>query len=129
MITLIKIRFKYLSTHRCSVCWSYFFIPIYLFIYCSFFLILTKFGPKENKFKEEANNITKNVFSQNLKNEKYNFSLVSNDEKDKKILQELINKDIDWFSKIEEVNSKNPIIKIKNENEKYKYRINSKSRK
>ena len=28
MITLIKIRCKYLSNHRCAVFWSYFFIPI-----------------------------------------------------------------------------------------------------
>ena len=123
MITLIKIRFKYLSRHSCSVCLSYFFIPIFLLIYYSFLLILIKFARKENKFEEEANYITKKLFAQNLTFDKYNFSLVSNDRKDKEILQELINKDIDWFSKMNEVNNKNPIIKINNENEKYKIEL------
>ena len=123
MITLIKIRLKYLYRHSCSACFSYFFIPIYLLAYYSFFVILIKLAPKENKFEEEANNITRKLFDQNLTFDKYNFSLVSNDRKDKEILQELINKDIDWFSKMNEVNNKNPIIKINNENEKYKIEL------
>ena len=46
--------------------------------------------------------------------------MVSNDEKDKKILQELIKKDIEWSKELDKVNQKNLIININNENGKYK---------
>ena len=124
MIALIKIRCKYLSNHRCSVFFSYFFIPIILFIPWSIFLLSSpnnrsKFKEK-NKFEGKAFNVTKKLFSQNFTFSIENFSLVSDDEKDKTIMQDLIKSDIEWSNNEINFNRENNIIKIINNNEKYK---------
>ena len=125
MIVLIKIRFKYLSNHRCTVFWSYFFIPIIILIFIPIFFLLlydSKENINENKnegIEGKALNITKKLFSQDITLNKYNFSLVSQDKRDKKIIQELIKNDIEWQSDIKKINNKNHIIKINNKNEKY----------
>ena len=121
MITLIKIKTKYLSNHLCSVYWSYFFITSLILVSLLIFSI-EKIFLNQNSFVSEAKNKTETILSQNLTFD-FNFSVVSNDEKDKEILQELIKKDINWFTKVNEVSSKYPIIKINNENEKYKIEL------
>ena len=74
MITLIKIRFKYISNHRCAVFLSYFFIPIILLIFLSILLISSPNYRNEfhenNKYEGKAFNITKRLFSQILHLEK-----------------------------------------------------------
>ena len=120
MIILIKIRCKYLSNHRCAVFWSYFFIPIILLISLPILLISIPNYRNEfqenNKFEGIAFNITKKLFSQNLTLSKYNLSLVSNDEKVKEIMQDLINSDIEWSNNESNINKENNIIKIINHN-------------
>ena len=133
MITLIKIRRKYLSNHYCAVYWSYFFIPSLMLIFLLFNLNsfeIKKYSEK-NKFEGKDFNMTKALFSQNITFNK-NFSFISNDEKDKKIMQKLIKADIEWFYQSSEefdedlwpkINRKNLIIKINNENERYKINL------
>ena len=125
MITLIKIRRKYLSNHYCSVFWSYFFIPnLILIILIPYLLIERKEKYSEkNKIEGKVYNKTIELFSQNINSDKYNISLVSNDEQDKKILQELFKNDIEWFNQDSEVHNKNPIIEIINENERYQIKL------
>ena len=130
MITLIKIRFKYLSNHRCTVFWSYFFIPIIILIFIPIFLILFYDSKKDKKsyeikkYEGKALNITKELLSQNITLNKYNFSLVSKDEKDKKIIQELIKQEIEWQTELDKIQNKNHIIiKIDNINEIYKIEL------
>jgi len=133
MITLIKIRRKYLVNHYCSVYWSYFFIPsLMLIIVIPSLASGNRKYSEENKIEGKASNISIPLFSQNITFNKYNFSFVSNDEKDKKILQELIKTDIEWFYQENgesdqvlwpKINSKNSIIKIINENERFKINL------
>ena len=128
MITLIKIRGKYLSNHFFSVFWSYLFSPIFELIIILIILLMSSSIKttyyEQSKIEGEAFNITKKLFSQNLTFSKYNFSLVSNDEKDKKIIQDLTKSNINWFHKESEVNNKNDIIiKINNKDEKYKIEL------
>ena len=136
MITLIKIRRKYLFNHYCSVYWSYFFIPslmLIIIVFSSSYLSSEngKYSEK-NKIEGKASNISIQLFSQNITFNKYNFSFVSNDEKNKEILQELIKTNIEWFYQENgesdevlwsKINSKNAIIKIINENERYKINL------
>lgn len=119
MLALIKIRLKYLSNHRCSVYWSYFFLPSITLIYLILILIIAKFDKRnfiryyyrEEKFYGKDLNITKSLFSNNIEFSKYNFSLVSKDEKDKKILQEIIKSDIEWSNQVSRI--KKVIISLK----------------
>ena len=134
MITLIKIRRKYLSNHFCSVYWSYFFIPSILIIFSILVSLLVekiKYS-EQNKIEGKAFNLTKSLFSQNITFKIYNYSFISNDEKDKLILQELIKTDIEWFYQENEefdqdlwskINYNNIIIKINNKNERYKINL------
>ena len=125
MITLIKIRRKYLSNHYCSVYWSYFFIPSLILIILIPFLLIDrkeKYSEK-NKIEGKVYNKTIELFSQNINFDKYNVSLVSNDEQDKKILQELFKNDIEWYNQNSEVHNKNPVIEITNENERYQIKL------
>ena len=119
MITLIKIRCKYFSNHHCAVFWSYFFIPAISLISLPLLLIYNsnykdQFYEK-NKIEGIAFNITKELFSQNLAFNNYNFSLVSNDEKDKEIMQDLVKSEIEWPNKDSNINKENNIIKINND--------------
>ena len=124
MITLTKIRSKYLSNHCCSVFFSYYFVTILFIPIIIIMILMNDIKEKyKNKIDGKAFNITKELFSQNILLNKYNFSLVSNDEKDKKILQELIKKDIEWSKELDRVNQKNFIININNENGKYKIEL------
>ena len=122
MIALIKIRGKYLSNHRCSVYWSYFFFPCIILIF--FFLLLLEEGSirfyKIKGFYFGNLNITNALLSNDIKFRKYNFSLVSNDEKDKKIIQEIVKSDIEWSNQVSGIKKNNNIIKIINKNERYK---------
>ena len=128
MIALIKIRGKYLYNHPCSVYWSYFFVPSIIIIFL-FILLSNKadsnFGKliEEGKINGKGYNITKALFSKNITFSKYNFSLVSPDERDKKIIQELIKSEIEWSNHEKRINKKNNIIKIINKNEKYKIKL------
>ena len=134
MFTLIKIRRKYLSNHFCSVYWSYFFIPSILIIFSILVSLLVekiKYS-EQNKIEGKAFNLTKSLFSQNITFKIYNYSFISNDEKDKLILQELIKTDIEWFYQENEefdqdlwskINYNNIIIKINNKNERYKINL------
>jgi len=82
MITLIKIRRKYLFNHYCSIYWSYFFIPSLIPIFLIPFLLIDrkeKFSEK-NKIEGKVYNKTIELFSHNINSDKYNVSLVSNDE-------------------------------------------------
>ena len=131
MITLIKIRGKYLSNHLCSVYWSYFFIPSITLILLPI-LLISKINLKEKysekiKINGKASNITHKLFSQNISFDNYNFSIVSDDENDKKIIQEIIKLDIDWFKEEREIKENN-IIKIINNNEKYNFELIIKNR-
>jgi len=135
MITLIKIRRKYLSNHYCAVYWSYFFIPsiILILTIISFLKIKIKKYSELNKFEGKSFNLNESLLSQYIFVFKiYNFSFISNDEKDKIILQELIKKDIEWFYQENEefdqalwskINKRNIIIKINNKNERYKINL------
>jgi len=136
MITLIKIRSKYLTNHYCSIYWSYFFIPsiILIFIIIIFFSRRIKEYSPQNKIEGKAFNLTKSLFSQNITFNRYKYTFISNDEKDKIILQELIKTDIEWFyqeNENEEVDQDllskikyyNNIIKINNKNERYKINL------
>ena len=126
MIALIKIRGKYLCNHLCSVYLSYFFIPSIIFIFLLLFLITinNKEVPFEGeKFDGKDLNITKVLFSNNIEFSKYNFSLVSDDEKDKKIIQEIIKSDIEWSYQESGIKKNNNIIRIFNKNEKYKIEL------
>ena len=126
MIALIKIRGKYLCNHLCSVYLSYFFIPSIIFIFLLLFLItiINKEVPFEGeKFCGKDLNITKVLFSNNIEFSKYNFSLVSDDEKDKKIIQEIIKSDIEWSYQESGIKKNNNIIRIFNKNEKYKIEL------
>ena len=49
--------------------------------------------------------------------------MVSQDERDKKIIQELIKSEIEWSNHEKRINKKNNIIKIINKNEKYKIKL------
>ena len=102
MIALIKIRSKYLSNHRCSVYWSYFFFPCITLIFLLLLLIeIDKIVIYKTKgFYGENLNITNSLLSNDKNFSKYNFSLVSNDEKDKKIIQEIVKSDIEWSNQV-----------------------------
>lgn len=133
MITLIKIRSKYLTNHYCSIYWSYFFIPSIMLILTIiiFFSREIKEYSQQNKIEGKPFNLTKSLFSQNITFIRYKYSFISNDEKDKIILQELIKTDIEWFyQENEELDhdllskiKSNNIIKINNKNERYKIHL------
>ena len=127
MITLIKIRTKYLTNHLCSVYFSYFLIPSLLLI--SFiFVFYNAFTRGSNEYQDiktdwTYSDISKSLFSQDFSSLK-NISLVSDDEKDKQILKELTNLDIEWANDINKLpNKANNIYKIINKGEKYKIEL------
>ncbi len=82
MLALIKIRCKYLSNHRYSAYWSYFFLPSITLIYLIIILKIAKFDKRNiiryyyrvEKFYGKDLNITKPLFSNNIEFSKYNFS-------------------------------------------------------
>jgi len=76
---------------------------------------------KEKKIEGKVFNLTKVLFSENITFSKYNFSFISNDEKDKKILEDLVKSEINWNDQENDIN--NNIIKIINNNEKYKIEL------
>ena len=126
MITLIKIRTKYLTNHLCSVYFSYFFIPSLLLISLIFTFRYVIIRKKEeyNEIKTDwtYKEISKLLFSENLSFD--HISLVSDDEKDQQILKELTKSEIEWANDINKLkNTKNSIFKIINEKEKYKIEL------
>ena len=123
MLTLIKIRCKYLSNHLCSVYWNYFFIPSMTLISLFIFLKVVKYEKRYNEYSKSDGKdlkITKELFSNYINFSKYNLSFVSDDEKDKKIIQEIIKSDIEWSNHVSGIKKNNKIIKIINKNDRYK---------
>ena len=128
MLTLIKIRTKYLTNHLCSVYFSYFFIPSLLLI-SLIFTLSTFFVRKAENYQEirtdwdSKNALSKSLFSESLTFD-HPISVVSDDEKDKQILQELTKTEVEWANDIDKLkNTKNSIFKIINEKEKYKIEL------
>ena len=122
MLALIKIRFRYLSNNCCSVYWNYFFIPSITFISLIIFLKVNKFKLNFSELPKTQGPefiITNELLSKNIDYNKYNFSLVSNDEKDKTIFEEIIKSNIEWSTQESGIKNNNNIIKIINKNERY----------
>ena len=119
MITLLKIRARYLFNHPCGIFWAYLFIPLIIFLITVeifFSLNYDKRAPDYSPITGEDLNINKYVFEgRSLYGS--NLALVSDDEEDKNILKSL-NSDIEWTKNENDVGNKH-IIKLINKNNKY----------
>ena len=96
MLTLIKIRAKYLSRHTCGVFWSYLFIPIMVII--NFIPYL--FRPRGTiSFSEKMKNSTiilqnfKELFNKNFNLNPQNYLILTDEMNDCNIINKIVKED------------------------------------
>ena len=127
MLSLIKIRAKYLSRHKCGVYCSYLFIPTLIFITIMFILMLridksSRHYP--HKFEGVALQTSIDFFNQDLKQIEDTFAFLTEDKNDCKIISQILSTSITCGTKESDVENKNKtIIKIINDDEKYDIKL------
>ena len=129
MITLVKIRSKYLSRHPCGVYCSYLFIPTLILL-----SIFNNSSFRKSKIVEESKyngkSLLKNqeIFNQNFSSIiNINFAILTDDSKDCDLINSLLGSintlSLLCSSKESEIDDKHDIIKIEQKNGKYEIKL------